>query len=203
VSARIKICGVTRLEDARVCVEAGADAIGLNFWPQSKRRCGTAQAARIVADLGDRARVVGVFVDASLEEIQTIRRETGVRWAQLHGDEPSELLEALGPDAYKALRPTGAHDLDDALSWPGDELLLDACVAGMPGGTGQRADWTLAAKIARARKVWLAGGLTPDNVAEAIASVAPFGVDVASGVESAPGLKDEVLVRRFVVAARN
>ncbi len=199
---RIKICGVTTVDDALACVEAGADAIGLNFWPESKRRCARGEAACIVRAVGDRVRVVGVFVDESEREIERVRAETGVLWAQLHGDEPPELLTALLPCALKAVRPRDAAEARGALRFGGEELLVDAAVAGMPGGTGQRCDWTLAADLARERKVWLAGGLRPGDVGEAIRAVRPFGVDVASGVERAPGEKDHDLVRAFVAAVR-
>jgi phosphoribosylanthranilate isomerase len=196
----IKICGVTSVDDAIACAELGADSIGLNFWPKSKRRCPIDVAARVV-DATD-VRVVGVFVDASLEEIARVRSITGIEWVQLHGDEPVSVLEALLPHAYRAVRPATDADVDLAIALPGDELLIDAFVPGIPGGTGQLASWTIAERIARARRVWLAGGLTPDNVAAAITAVRPFGADVASGVESAPGIKDLALVERFVRAAR-
>ncbi len=202
MGARVKICGVTRVDDALLCVEAGADAIGLNFWPKSKRRCAMDEAARIVSAVGERVRVVGVFVDASVEEISLVRQRTGVRWAQLHGDEPPAVLDMLLPEALKAVRPRESADVRSALAYGGSELLVDAAVAGVPGGSGQRCDWTLAASLARSRRVWLAGGLRPDDVASAISAVRPFGVDVASGVERAPGVKDAAKVRAFVAAAR-
>ncbi len=198
--ARVKICGITSLEDARACVDAGADAIGLNFWARSKRRCEEAVAAQIAASVD--ARVVAVFVDASLEEIERVRRATGIAWVQLHGREPGSHVEALAPRAYKAVHPSDEGGVREALAMPGEELLVDASVAGMPGGTGQTCDWALAARIASARRVWLAGGLRPSNVGEAIHAVRPFGVDVASGVEKSPGVKDLALVRAFVDAVR-
>lgn len=198
----VKICGVTTLEDALACVEAGADALGLNFWPKSKRRCSLDAASRIVAELGARARVVAVFVDAPLLEIERVRARTGIAWAQLHGSEPRSLLEQLLPHAYKAVHPVDEDGLREALAIPGDELLVDASVPGAPGGTGRTCDWSLAARLARERKVWLAGGLHPGNVADAVREVGPYGVDVASGVERSPGVKDHALVRAFVRAAR-
>ncbi len=198
----VKICGVTNLEDALACVEAGADALGLNFWPTSKRRCSLDAASRIVAEVGARARVVAVFVDAPLMEIEGVRARTGIAWAQLHGSEPRSLLERLLPRAYKAVHPVDEDGLREALAIPGDELLVDAGVPGAPGGTGRTCDWSLAARLARERKVWLAGGLHPGNVADAVRDVGPYGVDVASGVERSPGVKDHALVRAFVRAAR-
>jgi phosphoribosylanthranilate isomerase len=199
---RVKICGVTSVDDALGCVEAGADAIGLNFWPKSVRRCDEAEARRIVAAVGDRARVVAVVVDAGRETMRRLRDEVGVRWLQLHGDETPEQLAEWLPEAYKAVRPASAADLSAARAYGGEELLVDARVAGAPGGTGVRADWSLAAELARERSVWLAGGLSAENVAEAVAAVRPYGVDVASGVESEPGRKDLEKVRAFVEAAR-
>lgn len=197
---RIKICGLTRVENAVACVEAGADAIGLNFWPKSKRRCELHEAARIVSAIGDRARVVGVFVDASIEDIQRVRATTGLAWAQLHGSEPEDVLTSLLPCAYKALHVSDRAGVERARAFPGDELLVDASLPGLPGGTGVACDWALASALARSRKLWLAGGLTPDNVADAVRAVQPHGVDVASGVERAPGEKDLALVRAFVRA---
>jgi phosphoribosylanthranilate isomerase len=199
----IKICGVTSMADASACVDLGADAIGLNFWPSSKRRCAFDEARRIADAVGARTRVVAVFVDAEREAIERVRGETGIEWAQLHGSEPPALVSALLPHAYKAAHVIDASSLATALGTPGEELLVDASVPGVPGGTGRTCDWALAAQLASARRVWLAGGLRPDNVAEAIAQVSPFGVDVASGVERTPGVKDHELVRAFVDATRS
>lgn len=196
----IKICGITSVADARMAAELDADAIGVNFWARSKRRCELDEAARIVEAVD--VRVVAVFVDATIEEIERARAETGIRWAQLHGDEAPSALDALLPHAYKAIRPASEDDVEAALRWAGDEILIDANVAGVPGGTGQLAHWEIAARIARERNVWLAGGLNADNVAEAIAAVHPYGVDVASGVERAPGIKDRALVERFIRSVR-
>lgn len=200
---QVKICGITRSEDARAAAEAGSSAIGLNFWVGSKRRCELAVAADIVAEVGHRLRVVGVFVDASGPEIQRVQRRTGLRWVQFHGAEPASLLSAFLPHAYRAVRVFDEASLEAALGVAGTELLVDAAVPGMPGGTGQRCDWRWAARLAARRRVWLAGGLTPENVAEAIDAVRPVGVDVASGVERSPGIKDAERVRAFVRAATN
>jgi len=198
----VKICGLTTVDDALRCIEMGADAIGLNFWPGSPRCVDAARAREIVEAAGDRAAMVGVFVDFTLDQVREILRETGLRWAQLHGDEPPELVAALLPNAYKAIGVKDSSAIEVARSYPGEHLLLDASVPGMPGGTGRTFDWDIASVVAEERKLTLAGGLTPDNVAEAVRVVQPFRVDVASGVESAPGLKDPGLVRRFIEAAR-
>lgn len=199
---RVKICGLTSVDDAVMCVAAGADALGLNFWSGSVRRCDEQVAREISAHLGDQVLLVGVFVDASLEEITRIKQEVGLGCVQLHGDEPPALLAQLLPHAYKALRVRGPQVADEVARYPGEHVLLDAYVKGMPGGTGATFDWALAAQIARARKLTLAGGLVPDNVADAVRAVRPYCVDTASGVESAPGVKDAELVRRFVENAR-
>lgn len=195
----MKICGITTLDDALACVQAGANALGLNFWPRSKRRVTFEVAAQIARAVD--VRLVAVVVDASPDELARIRA-IGVAWIQLHGAEPPAALEALLPHAYKALHVETEADVEDALSWPGDELLVDARTAELPGGTGLRADWRLAERVAARRPTWLAGGLDPDNVASAIEAVAPMGVDVASGVESSPGQKDLAKVEAFVRACR-
>ncbi|MFW6051210.1 MAG: phosphoribosylanthranilate isomerase [Myxococcota bacterium] len=198
----IKICGLTGVDDARLCVEAGADAVGVNFWAGTPRCCPHEMAADIAAAVGDAAVVVGVFVDAPLDEVRRTLAETGIRWAQLHGDEPPEWVEALLPTAYKALRVGGRDALAEARRYPGEHLLLDALVPGQKGGTGHTFDWAIAAEVARERKLTLAGGLNPGNVAEAVRTVRPYRVDVASGVESAPGKKDPAKVRAFIEAVR-
>jgi len=198
----VKICGLTTVDDALRCIRAGADAIGLNFWPRSPRCVDVSTARAIVEASADHAQMVGVFVDFNLDRVQEILRETGIAWAQLHGAEPPELLAELLPTAYKAIGVKDGSAIELARSYPGEHLLLDASVPGMPGGTGRTFDWAIAADVADERKLTLAGGLTPDNVAEAVRAVNPFRVDVASGVECAPGRKDLELVRRFIEAAK-
>lgn len=198
----VKICGLTTVDDAVRCIEAGADALGLNFWPGSPRHVDVSTARSIVEVVGDHAQTVGVFVDFTLDQVREILRETGIEWAQLHGDEPPDLVAELLPTAYKAIGVTDGSAVELARAYPGEHLLLDASVPGMPGGTGRTFDWAIAAEVAKERKLTLAGGLNPGNVAEAIRVVEPFRVDVASGVESTPGRKDPELVRRFIEAAK-
>ncbi len=200
--AKVKICGLTSVDDALRCIEAGADAIGLNFWPASPRCVDVPMARAIVEAGGDHVQMVGVFVDFSVDRIRGILMETGVDWAQLHGTEPPEALAALLPQAYKAISVKDGSAIELARSYPGEHILLDASVPGIPGGTGRTFDWAIAAEVQKERKLTLAGGLTPGNVAEAVATVNPFRVDVASGVESAPGRKDPDLVKRFIDAAK-
>jgi len=198
----VKICGITSVEDAELCRAAGVDAIGLNFAPRSPRRVGVDTAREIVAAMARRVLTVGVFVDSNLEEITAIQAATGIACVQLHGEEPPELLARLLPHAFKAIRIRDAASLDDARRYAGDHVLLDAYVPGEPGGTGKTFQWSLATAFARERQVTLAGGLVPGNVAQAVACVRPFCVDVASGVETAPGHKHPTLVQAFVAAAK-
>ncbi|MGB5811568.1 MAG: phosphoribosylanthranilate isomerase [Polyangiales bacterium] len=198
----VKICGLTTPNDAVHCVEAGAEAIGLNFWPDSPRHTHIETARRIVGAVGHRAQVVGVFVDFTTSQIIEIMTETGIAWAQLHGDESPADVAALLPNAYKAIGVRDGSAIAIAQTYPGDQLLLDASVPGLPGGTGRTFDWSIAAEVAKVRKLTLAGGLNAENVRAAIEAVRPFRVDVASGVESAPGRKDAALVEAFIKAAR-
>lgn len=184
-----------------MCVEAGADAVGVNFAPGSPRRVELEVARRIVAALPAKIVKVGVFVDAAERELRDTIEKVGLDCVQLHGDESPELVAAFLPHAYKALRVRGRESLALAASYPGEYILLDAYVPGVAGGTGATFDWSLAAEVALSRHVTLAGGLTPANVAEAVRVVRPFCVDVASGVESAPGRKDAGRVRAFIQAA--
>ena len=200
---RVKVCGVTTVDDAVGSVDLGAELVGLNFWRRSPRRCELSAARAIEETVCGRARVVGVFVDATAEEVRRVLGETGIGWAQLHGDEEPGVLEALLPGAYKALR-VGTDGVDAiAARYGGEHLLLDASVPGMAGGTGRTFDWSHARALAGSRQLILAGGLTPENVAEAVRAVRPWAVDVARGVERAPGVKDLARVRAFVDAARS
>jgi phosphoribosylanthranilate isomerase len=199
----IKICGVTTVDDALMCVELGASAVGLNFVPTSPRRIAPERAREISRAVGDRALVVGVIADLDVAAARTLARDAELGCLQLHGDETPETLAALLPHAYKALRVATDADVARADDYAGDHLLVDAKVAGALGGTGATFDWSLVTHLAAARKLTLAGGLTPDNVAEAARTVRPFCVDVASGVERAPGEKDPERVRAFVESARS
>jgi phosphoribosylanthranilate isomerase len=198
----VKICGVTSVEDALGCVEAGADAIGINFYAGSPRCCPADLAASIVEAIPAGVLSVGVFVDESYDGLIGLRDKLGLRCLQLHGQEPPELLQRLLPHAYKAIRVAGPSSLEEARRYGGEHILLDAHVAGQPGGTGTRFDWALAQELAQERKLTLAGGLTPDNVADAVSQVRPFCVDVASGVEAEPRKKDLAKVRQFIERAK-
>jgi phosphoribosylanthranilate isomerase len=200
---RVKICGVTSAEQALACIEAGADSVGINFVASSVRRVDLPAAADIVRAVGSRAVVVGVVAGMPLAAMQSLREATGVGCLQLHGDETAADVRALLPHAYKAVRVASREDVGRARGTPGEYVLVDAKVEGALGGTGQAFDWSLVVDLARERRLVLAGGLTPDNVGLAVATVRPWCVDVASGVESAPGVKDIEKVRAFVLAARH
>ena len=196
----IKVCGITRAEDAAAAVAAGATALGFVFWPSSPRFVPPAQAATIARTVPASVLKVGVFVDADRGHIQDVAAAVGLDVIQLHGGESRDAAGALTLPVWKAF---GVDDGAEITSWPSDMMvLLDAIDPRAKGGTGRTVDWAAAAEFARQRAVVLAGGLTPENVGEAIARVHPRGVDVSSGVEQAPGIKDHEKVRRFVAAAR-
>lgn len=198
---RVKICGITRLEDALAAVRLGADALGFNFWPRSKRHVSPAEVRAIVRRLPPLVTAVGVFVDPTRDEVLRAVDASGVGVVQLHGDEPPELCLSLPLPVLKAIRVTDAHSLAQLASYEVQGFLLDAPSPGY-GGSGATFDWSLAAEVARELPIVLAGGLTPENVAEAVRTVTPWAVDVASGVESAPGVKDPERMRRFVERAK-
>jgi phosphoribosylanthranilate isomerase len=203
---RIKFCGITRLEDAHEAARLGAWAIGLNHWPESPRRCDPEVALEIGAALRRRLEVVGVFVNPGLDELTAAAEDEGLTMLQLHGDEgPAFCREAArrtGLKVIKAMRVRTTADLTAAQAFRTDYHLLDAYRRGVPGGTGESFDWELVAARRSQVPMILAGGLRPENVGEAIAAARPFAVDVASGVESAPGIKDHALMARFTDRAR-
>jgi phosphoribosylanthranilate isomerase len=203
--ARVKICGVTNAEDARMCALEGADAIGINFVPSSPRRVSEDEARAIADAVRDlRVLVVGVVADLSPDAMIALRDRVGLGCLQLHGDEPPEALARLVPHAYKAIRVATAADVARADAYGGDYLLVDAKLPGTLGGTGTTFDWSLVTELAKRRKLTLAGGLHEGNVAEAIRVVSPYCVDVASGVEvpGEPRKKDPSRVRAFVTRAK-
>jgi phosphoribosylanthranilate isomerase len=199
---RVKICGVTTPEQAMACVALGADAVGVNLIASSPRHVDPANARKIALAVGDRALTVAVVADLGVEGMRAFRTEIGAGCLQLHGDESAADVAALLPHAYKAVRVADARDIALAESMPGEYVLVDAHVPGMLGGTGHRVDPELVVDLAARRRLVLAGGLDPVNVAGVVQRVRPWCVDVASGVESAPGVKDLVKVKAFVDAVR-
>ena len=202
----VKICGVTSKDDARMAADAGADAVGLVFWPGSPRQVDAETARGITAALPPFVLRVGVFVNADRETLARTAEEAGLDLLQLHGDEPPEALENLPRRALKAIRVGPGFAPAEAERYAGHAagLLLDTRAQGAPGGTGRAFDWSLARGLReRCGFLVLAGGLTPETVGEAIRAVRPHGVDVSSGVESSPGRKDPLKVRAFVEAVRS
>lgn len=205
----IKICGITTLEQAMAALAAGADMLGFNFYPPSPRAISPETCARIISGLhkaGQSSYTVGVFVNMPSPEIRAIQEACQLDGVQLSGDETPEQWRQIGDAAFKAVRPATLDEALAALESYGratsPALLLDARIPQSYGGSGRLADWNIARELARRAPILLAGGLTPDNVGEAIRTVRPWGVDVASGVESAPGVKDPDRMAAFVRAVR-
>lgn len=203
---RVKVCGITRPEDAELAVELGAWALGFILWRRSPRAADPAVAAGIALALRRRAELVGVFVNASLEEIAHAAEALHLSHVQLHGDEgPAFCAEArrrTGAKVIKAVRVASAADFQELERFHTDFHLLDAAAGAAYGGTGRTWDWDLAAQRRSLVPLILSGGLTPENVAAGIAAVRPWAVDVASGVEAAPGIKDHAKVEAFIAAAQ-
>lgn len=203
----VKVCGITNVDDAMACAAAGADMLGLNFSPQSVRRISPANAAEIIAavraEFGE-AQFVAVFVNEKRELVESLAEDLALDAVQLHGDEDLAYLRNLrAPFVIKALRVGSLFPAAGAADYDCDAILLDAWSAGAPGGTGQTFPWPVAAAVRPlVRRLFLAGGLKPENVMEAVKVVRPFAVDVCSGVEDAPGRKNYAKLRRFVEAVR-
>jgi phosphoribosylanthranilate isomerase len=203
---KIKFCGLTSLEDAQHAAGVGAWAVGLIFWPQSPRRCSLDAAAEISAALRRRLEVVGVFVNPTLDEVAGVVDAVGLTMVQLHGDEGpvfcGEVARRTGCKVIKAARVRSGADIQALSAFHTDYHLLDSYVPGKPGGTGETFAWELARAHKGSVPMILSGGLTPENVGEAVAAVRPFAVDVASGVERAPGLKEPGKLAAFAAAVR-
>ncbi len=203
---KIKICGIRTLEAALEAVRAGADMLGFNFYPKSPRFIDAETCAGICSTLKQEApsvQLVGVFVNARLDAIDGVLQICPLDLVQLSGDEPPELVAALAGKAFKAFHGLPGPEAAAYARGAAPALLVDAAVAGAYGGTGAVADWVAAARLAREYPLLLAGGLTPENVAQAMERVKPWGVDVASGVETRPGVKDAGRITAFVQAARS
>ena len=197
----VKICGITREADAEAAVAAGASAIGFIFWPKSPRYVEPARAAAIVRTLPPFVTPVGVFVNESVERMNGVADTVGLGAVQLHGDEGPMLLNGINRPVVKAV---GRVDAEAGVGWPDRVILLvDAYDPERRGGTGMRADWDAAAVLAASRRILLAGGITPANVLEAVTRVRPFGIDVSSGVEDAPGIKNAGRIGELFEALRD
>lgn len=205
MSVRIKICGITNKEDAALAVDLGADALGFVFHQKSPRYVNTQKAAEICRALPVFIAKVGVFVDAGAETVKFAAQDCHLTAMQFHGLESPWFCKQFPGQAIKAIRVKDETSLKTALEYDVDAVLLDTYTEGANGGTGQTFDWALAVKAKQMLKcrIILAGGLNPENVADAIRTVRPYAVDVSSGVESAPGKKDPEKLRRFFAACKN
>ena len=203
LSPIIKICGLTSLEQALSCVELGADWLGLNCWSGSSRYISAEKALEIVDGLPESVSTVGVFVNESTDTLESIMRETGMDLAQLHGDEMPESCKKITVPWFKAFRVSPDFQPQRIQDYGGETFLLDAYSKTHYGGSGQKIDWELASTVSAMGKLILAGGLAPENVADAVNKVRPWGVDVCSGVESEPGIKDLLKIKEFINNIRN
>jgi len=204
LSVTVKICGITNVEDALVAVEAGADALGFIFYEKSPRFVTTEAAAAIVQQLPRPVARVGVFVNATVETVLEAMSRCHLSLLQFHGDESPDFCQQFGLMSMKAFRVRDESVFEELQRYPTDAWLLDAFSPAGLGGTGETFNWDLAIRANQlGRPIFLAGGLTPENVGEAVTRVRPFGVDVSSGVEVVPGRKDHAKVRAFIQAARS
>jgi phosphoribosylanthranilate isomerase len=199
---RVKICGITSMEDAAAAVQAGADALGFVFVPGTPRCLDPDVAERIVGALPPFVTPVGVFVDQPLEEVLRLAARCHLQAVQLHGDEPEEYSRRIALRVIKAVRVRNAESLRILPTYPAHAFLLDAFVEGQAGGTGTPIPWDLAARAKAYAPIILSGGLRPETVGPAVLRVRPYGVDVSSGVEASPGRKDHQKVREFIAAVR-
>ncbi|MEM7009808.1 MAG: phosphoribosylanthranilate isomerase [Thermodesulfobacteriota bacterium] len=202
-NTKVKICGITNLEDAQAAVELGTDALGFIFYKDSKRYVEPQIAGDIISKLPPFITTVGVFVNASVEDISEIQEKTQVSALQLHGDESPEFCSSLQGKIIKVLRVKDKHDLDPLAQYPVEAILLDTYSDKEYGGTGSTFDWGVLKDLKTDKKIILSGGLTPENVSEAISTVRPYAVDVSSGVEASAGKKDHIKLKQFFEAIKN
>jgi phosphoribosylanthranilate isomerase len=200
---KVKICGITNREDALMAAEAGADAVGFVFYPPSPRHISPGNAAGIIRALPPFVQTVGLFVDQDISVVNATADLCGLDLIQLHGDETPGYCDSVRRRVIKAFRVKDITTLDSLLQYHVAGCLLDAWSPAAHGGTGRTFNWDIAAEaVQQGHRIILAGGLSPENVSEAIGLVHPYGVDVSSGVETAPGLKDAYKIRLFVEQAR-
>ena len=202
---KIKVCGITDTEDALMAAELGADALGFIFYPPSPRSIKPEAAKNIIAQLPPFVTTVGVFVDEAAATVKELAATVGLDWLQMHGKETPEYCRSLDRRVIKAFRIRGENSLTGLAAYQGvvQALLLDTYKKGQVGGTGETFNWDLAREARKYGPIILAGGLTPENVAQAIATAQPQAVDVASGVEAAPGKKDPLKLTEFIKAVRS
>jgi len=204
MSVKVKICGITNAPDARAAAEAGADALGFMFYERSPRHVSIRQASEIIRELPPFIIKVGVFVDASEDTVMRAIADCGLNMLQFHGNESPEYCTQFGLMSIKAFRIRDAESLKALPEYPTEAWLLDAYVADKLGGTGEKFNWDLAIEAKKlGRPIFLAGGLIPSNVAEAVRKVQPWAVDVSSGVEASPGKKDHAKVKDFIASAKS
>ena len=199
---RVKICGITNREDAACAVAHGADALGFNFYPRSPRCISPEGAGHIIRALPPFVTPVGVFVNETRDRIEATVASAGLRAIQLHGDEPPDACVGHSVPVIRAFRVGGGFDIERMRHYPVDTYLLDTAAKGHYGGTGETFDWKIAQEAASRARIILAGGLTPDNVSEAVRTVRPYAVDTSSGVEAAPGKKDHRKLIAFLQIVR-
>jgi phosphoribosylanthranilate isomerase len=203
MNAKVKICGITNVQDALTAVDAGADALGFMFYEPSPRCVTRKNAGAIISALPALVAKVGVFVNPTEDEVRRAIEECGIDTLQFHGEEPPEFCRQFSLKVLKGFRVQGSEILEVLPDYTGMTWLLDSFVAGSRGGTGNTFNWDIAAQaIKLGGRIVLAGGLTPENAADAVRKVRPYGLDVSSGVESAPGRKDAAKVRAFITAAK-
>lgn len=202
---KLKVCGITSLEGARAAIDCGAEYLGFNFYARSPRYIAPDAARDIINELPPEILCVGIFVnEPQPSDVLEKMSASGVQYAQLHGDETPDFCARVGAErVIKALRVGPDFEARSVWDYPASAILLDAYDAKLYGGTGKTLDWSVAYEAARLTKVFLAGGLSPDNVAEAVRAVEPFAVDVNSGVESAPGRKDAGKLRQLAAALQS
>ncbi len=203
MNTRVKICGLTRLDDALFAIASDADYLGFILVKKSPRYIDVSSVREIIRKLPPQTKTVGVFVNEKAADVVSVLAETGLTIAQLHGHESENNAQIIGVNrVWKACSITSEEAINEVLDFPADQLLIDTTYRGQSGGTGKTGNWILAKKLDRQRNVMLACGLTPDNVRAAIEQVQPFVVDVSSGVESSPGIKDHTLIQSFIHNAK-
>ena len=200
-SVKVKICGITRVQDALDACGSGADILGFNFVPASPRYLNPYTAREIISALPPFVTRMGIFASEKLSVLNDLADFLNLDAVQLHGNEDAAYCQGADRPVVKALRVASSDDLIGVDDYPVSAYLLDARVEGLLGGSGQTFPWKMASEFCRDRRVFLAGGLTPENVGEAVRALAPYGVDTASGVEVEPGIKDAAMVEQFIRAA--